>query len=91
MPLARTRVNRGSRKGRSYQGGLSQLRPVSVTSQLSTALPPEKRAKIISDHVARSPLGAWVPLKVRRTPALILSPSYTTRFESQAKVLEHAP
>ena len=26
-----------------YQGGLLQLRPVSVTSQLSTALPPEKR------------------------------------------------
>jgi hypothetical protein len=59
-------VNKGKKKGRCYQGGLYQLRPVSVTSQLSTALPPEKRAKTISGHAARTLLGAWVPLKVRR-------------------------
>jgi hypothetical protein len=41
-----------------YQGGLSQLRPVSVISQLSTALLPENRVKTVSGHVARSPVGA---------------------------------
>ncbi len=46
--------------GKRYQGGLSQLRLVSVTSHLSTALPSEKRLKTISGHVARSPVDAWV-------------------------------
>ena len=32
-----------------------------------TALPSEKLAKTISGHVASSPVGAWVPMKVRRT------------------------
>jgi hypothetical protein len=30
-------------------------------------LPSEKRAKTICGHLARSPVGAWVPLKVKRT------------------------
>jgi hypothetical protein len=46
----------------AYQAGLSGPRPVSMISQLSTAFPAEKRVKIISGHVARSPVTASVSL-----------------------------
>ena len=46
-----------------YQGGASGARPVSMTSQLSTALPAAKRVKTISGHVARFPVAASVPVR----------------------------
>ena len=44
----------------AHQGELSGLRPVSMISQLSTAFPEENRVKIISGHVARSPVAESV-------------------------------
>lgn len=69
-PAARrgpTRLNHADARLRNvwrtaYQGEASGPRPVSMSSQLSTAFPAENRVKTTSGHTVRAPVAASVPV-----------------------------